>query len=119
MAELKPIRFLIYLTTLAYSLVVIAVGPSLEPSQIAPGAFTSPAVGATVGILQLLASLVGLVVDSTGKARDRLIKPVFLILTVTFLYETVLEVIIGRSPFEWIPFLVYAALSGVVYLSEG
>jgi hypothetical protein len=118
MSELRPIRFLIYLTTLAYSLVVILSGPSTEPSILNPGVFTSPVVGATVGVTQLLACIVGLVVDSRSTS-SRLIKPLFLILTVTFLYEAVLEIIIGREPFEWIPFLVYAALSSVIYLSEG
>jgi hypothetical protein len=119
MAKLRPVRFLIYFTTIAYAIVVLIVGPETDASKVAPGLLTSVYAGAFVGIAQSLAALVGLVVDCFSQARRWLIKPIFLILSASFLYESVLKVIAGSGPFDWIPFLVYAALCSVVYLSEG
>jgi hypothetical protein len=63
--------------------------------------------------------VVGLVVDSVDKTRAWLVKPVFLVLTVAYLYATVVAFIGAGSAFVWIPFLVYSSLCSVVYLSEG
>jgi hypothetical protein len=118
MESLRVVRFLIYVTTLAYGLVVIIQGPVLI-SDGNDGVLVSPAVGAAVGVLQLLAITVGLVVDSIDRNHKWIIKPIFLFLTVTFLYYSVLQIISSDSAFGWIPFVVYTALCSVVYLSEG
>jgi hypothetical protein len=117
MDSLRPVRFLIYITTMAYAFVNIAVFGS-NVAESATG-FTSPVVATFVGVTQLLATVVGLVVDSVDRKHNWLVKPVFLVLTVAYLYATVVAFIGAGSAFVWIPFIVYSSLCSVVYLSEG
>jgi hypothetical protein len=112
------IRFLVYLTTLGYAAIIIYQGPSTEASEILPGVITSPLLGAIVGITQVIASLIGIVSEFVPKMRPA-IQWVFLVLSAAFIYEFVLQVLIGRSSFDWIPHLVYGAVSVVVFLNEG
>ena len=115
---MRAIRFLIYLTTLAYAAIIVASGPSIEPSLVAPGPLTSPTLGATVGALQVLASLVGIVAELQPRFRH-ITKWLFLFLSSAFTYEVVLQLVTGRTVFDWLPYFVYGALSAVVYINEG
>lgn len=115
---MRALRFVIYLTTLAYAAIIVTTGPSTEPSVLVPGVITSPILGATVGIIQVLASTTGLVAEFAPRFRY-LTKWMFLILSSGFLYEVVLQLVVGRTVFDWLPYLVYSALCAVIYINEG
>jgi hypothetical protein len=115
---MRAIRFLIYLTTLAYAAIIVATGPSVEPSIVAPGLLTSPILGASIGFLQVVACVVGLVLEFRPHSC-RCIKWLFLFLSSAYIYEVVLQLVTGRSIFDWLPYFIYGTLSAIVYISEG
>jgi hypothetical protein len=80
--------------------------------------FNSPTAAAVVGTFQLVLIVIGLIADSIGERARPVVKPIFLLLTLTYLYTGVLLLVNVVEPFRWIPLFVYAAICAVVYLSE-
>lgn len=116
--NLRPIRFIIYLSGLLYGAVSLLGDPVGDPPLTNNEPLTSANAAAVVGVIQFLAIFVGVVVDFSGHRFRRFVKPVFLVLTLAFLYEATLLITLGADPFRWIPLLVYTGISTVVYLSE-
>ena len=115
---LRPIRFVIYLTTIFYAL-LNALGA--EGSSIATGmdGLTGFVAATVVGLIQLGAAILGLVFDYGPKTRyTRVVRGVLLTLAMCYFYEFVLVLILTENPFRWAPLLVFAVISAVLYLAE-
>jgi hypothetical protein len=113
---LRPVRFVIYSTTLLYGAINLVYGPGDPPSNETPLATATAA--AVVGVVQLVAAIVGAIFDLTSDGRSRILKWVLFLLAVSFIYESVLVMTSTADPFSWAPLLVYAALCSVLYLSK-
>lgn len=116
--NLRPIRFVIYITTLFYGLVSLL----RQPSELLEGGtiFSGVAAASVVGTVQLLATVVGVVVElSPSKHRETAIRAVLGVLVFAYMYEFVLILLLTQDPFRWAPLLVYAVVCGVLYLAEG
>lgn len=114
---LRPIRFVIYLTTIFYAL--LNAIPAQTPTADPDGGLAGITAATIVGLIQLAAALVGLVVDYGPKTRyARVIRGVLLTLTLCYLYEFVIIAILTGNPFRWAPLLVFSVISAVLYLAE-
>jgi hypothetical protein len=117
-AELRGIRFVIYISGFLYALVSIIDVPSRSVKLDDDNLFNSAAAASVVGTFQLILICLGLLADSLGERARPVVKPVFLLLTLTYLYTGVLLLVNVVEPFRWIPLFVYAAICAVIYLSE-
>lgn len=117
---LKPIRLILYLATVFYGLVnIVMQEQNLVMASKAPAALEASA--AIVGTIQLLAAILGLILELSGvKKVRRAIQLIFLALSLSFLYESVLVLLLsGGNPFSWAPLIVYSVICSVIYLAEG
>lgn len=116
-SDLHSIRFIIYISLFVYA-VVNLTNPPDTVEFVNPSVFSSQNAAAFVGITQLVLCTLGLIADTVGERLRPMIQPVFLLLTLTFLYSGVLLLVNATDPFSWIPLFVYAAICAVVYLAE-
>lgn len=120
-ASLKSIRVVLYVTTIFYGLVNIALQGDNTMLISSIGAGPTLAVSAAVvGTIQLLAAFIGLIWEATSLRRPKNSSQlVFLTLCLTFLYEAAIVVILSGNPFSWAPLLVYSVICAVIFLAEG
>ena len=120
--SLRGIRIVIYLTTIMYAMVnAFNTSPNfIETNVPDPGLLSSTNAVIAVGVVQLMASLIGLVVDvsPSQKSKRRLIRPVLAVLVFTYMYELVIIFIYTPQPFRWIPFVAYTVICSVLYIAE-
>ena len=114
--SLRPIRFIIYLTTIVYGLINAVYGPGDQP----PGGSVLATVEAAtaVGVFQFILAILGLTFDLTRDFKRGIVKFILLMLSVAYIYEGVLAVTSTEDPFSWAPLFVYAAICSVLYLAK-
>jgi hypothetical protein len=116
--SLRGIRFVVYITTIFYGLVNATRGPVLADQELT-NSLSDARAATIIGVLQLLAAILGLVVDLFVQRWRGWVKWIFAFLSFAFFYEFILVLVTGGEPFTWAPVLVYSAICSVVYLSEG
>lgn len=119
---LRPIRIIIYLTTLFYAFINAGLAPEEAfVSNIGePGILSTFVVATTVGIVQTVFAIVGMIIDVSPLRHksSSWMKYALLGLTLTYMYELAIIVIYDGSPFRWVPFLVYTVICAVLFLAE-
>jgi hypothetical protein len=113
---LRPIRFVIYLTTVVYGFINLIYGPGDPPAGTTP--FATIEAATLVGIFQFFLALVAVVLDLTTSPRRGIIKFILLMLSVSYIYEGILAITSTKDPFSWAPLFVYAAICSVLYLAK-
>jgi len=111
-SRLRAIRFVMYIITILYAALNV-----VSPQTNINIGLSSALVATSVGITQLLAALTGLVLDLRSK-DGVVLKAVLMLLTLGYVYEFVIISTTEPSPYRWAPFLAYAVICAVLYISE-
>jgi peptidoglycan/LPS O-acetylase OafA/YrhL len=114
--QLRPVRFVVYITTIIYAGINAISGPGSPPDN--DTIFSTVFAATIVGVIQLVAAIVGITFDLTDHAHRVSLKAVLLVLCLCYIYEALLVMTSTVDPFSFIPLLVYSALSAVLYLSK-